>query len=488
MAETTDPAAAPLPASVPEDPSAQLNDLITHATALYAKKAYAEAADLYSEATALQAEINGEMNPANADLLYAYGRCLYKVAVDKSDVLGDKVAGEKNRSQQTNGTPKNEAKRRENGEGSSKGGVIAEAIAGAKEGEDRTAEEVITAVVEEKNGTALNEKAQSASNKPFFQITGDENFDDSEEEEGEPADGEAPQEQEAEEDDFANAYEILDVARVLLDRRLGELQQPEGKGKGTAEHPDARQTKERLADTHDLQAEISLENERFSDAITDERASLKLKQELYPQESELIAEAHYKLSLALEFASVTVEKDENGEPKPGQTGQVDETMRAEAVTEMEAAIESTRFRVQTEEKILDSLSEEDRQTNKKKIAEVKEIVEEMEQRLVDLKNPAVSAVDPLGPAGAPDSSDPLRGLLGAMLGETPAQQRARIEEASRTANDLTSLVKHKKKPQKDAAAADLAVNGSSKRKADGENEEDRTTGKKARVDGGAEQV
>lgn len=48
-----------------------------------------------STATELQAKINGEMSAQNADLLYAYGRCLYHYALKSSDVLGSKVAGEK---------------------------------------------------------------------------------------------------------------------------------------------------------------------------------------------------------------------------------------------------------------------------------------------------------------------------------------------------------------------------------------------------------
>ena len=379
MAESVDSSQEIPPAPASEDASAQLNHLVTHATALYAKKSYGEAADLYSEATALQAEINGEMNPDNADLLYAYGRCLYKVAVEKSDVLGDKVAGEKKKKGQPGDrVPKKQAKRTGNGEGSSTGGVITAALTQPNDGEEKTAEELVTAVVEEKDGPVMDEDALPPSNKPFFQIAGDENWDDSDEEEGEDANGEA---QEPDEDDLANAYEILDVARVLLDQRLRDLSQLDRKGKGVAENTGARQIKERLADTRDLQAEISLENERFADAITDERASLTLKKDLFPPESELIAEAHYKLSLALEFAAVTVEKDENGETKPGQDGQVDEAMRAEAASEMEAAILSTRLRIRKEESALSSVGEEERLTTERKIVDVKEIVEEMEQRV-----------------------------------------------------------------------------------------------------------
>lgn len=67
------------------------------------------------------------------------------------------------------------------------------------------------------------------------------------------------------------AFEILDLARVLLTKRLEAADEGEattsGKGKEimgeVAESPSVRHIKERLADTHDLLAEISLENERY---------------------------------------------------------------------------------------------------------------------------------------------------------------------------------------------------------------------------------
>ena len=85
--------------------------------------------------------------------------------------------------------------------------------------------------------------------------------------------------------------------------------------------------------------------------------------------------------------------------------------------------------------------------------DVKEMVADMQQRLLDLRNPAVS-LSGLGPAGAPgESEDPLRGVLGSLLGESKADQAKRIQEATETANDLTGLVKHKKKPKFEDATA-----------------------------------
>ncbi len=78
---------------------------------------------------------------------------------------------------------------------------------------------------------------------------------------GEEAEGE-----EEEEDDLAVAFEILDLARVLFTKRLEQSNEEEADAKGKEKEeglsPELRHIKERLADTHDLVAEISLENER----------------------------------------------------------------------------------------------------------------------------------------------------------------------------------------------------------------------------------
>ena len=93
--------------------------------------------------------------------------------------------------------------------------------------------------------------------------------------------------------------------------------------------------------------------------------------------------------------------------------------------------------------------------------------------------------DPMG-TGTLDGSNPLAGILGSMLGESPAAQRARIEEASKGANDLTGLVKKKK------SAAEVSHTGSEakrdqiygKRKASSEvPAEHPTMEKKARTEG-----
>lgn len=347
MAENTQS----IPASAIQDKRVQLDDLIARAAAKDATKDHNSASELYSQATELQAELNGELSPENADLLYAYGKSLFNVAVSKSDVLGTKVADP-----QPQNAPSSNA---------TSTGSIKDTVSNAMAKNARSGKEEST-------------PSETAPSRPFFQFTGDENFvdSDSDDEENGEADGE-----EEEEDDFANAFEVLDLARILYVKKLHAVEESNtAKGKSTELPADVRHIKERLADTYDLQAEISLEAERFSDAVTDLRTSLDLRNSLFPFEDPSVAECHFKLSLALEFASVSQPGDDNDE----KAKTVDENMRREAATQMERAIESCKVRMAQEENKLKANKgmDEDKVTAaKRKIANVQEIIADMEQRV-----------------------------------------------------------------------------------------------------------
>uniref|UniRef100_A0A8H7K7T9 Tetratricopeptide SHNi-TPR domain-containing protein n=1 Tax=Bionectria ochroleuca TaxID=29856 RepID=A0A8H7K7T9_BIOOC len=436
--EETAPVDAPVdaPADAPEtENGAEEKDEDIHSkkgTALYAHKNYEEAAEIFSLASILQAEINGETAPENAEILFHYGRSLFKVGQSKSDVLGGSAPVVEKKPAKTSDKPKPAEK---------------------------------PAKTEEQGEKAGEDKEEDPAKKPLFQFTGDENFDDSdeeeEEEEGEP---------EEEDDDLATAFEILDLARVCyikLLEQVDEEEKPEGKGKETAEDsPKVRHIKERLADTHDALAEISLENERYPNAIEDGRTSLKYKLELYPEDSEIIAEAHYKLSLALEFASITTTSENGGTERREE---MDQGLRAEAAKEMELAIQSSKLKTQNKEVELATMaSPEDNELARKQIAEMKELIADMEQRLVDLRN------DPID----------TKGLLGADANPLAVfWTKARIDEASKTATDLSGLVRKKKTKEEEAAPADVSseTESNGKRKAEDDADED-DSAKRAKVE------
>jgi hypothetical protein len=81
------------------------------------------------------------------------------------------------------------------------------------------------------------------------------------------------------------------------------------------------------------------------------------------------------------------------------------------------------------------------------------------------------------------------GILGATLGESPAEAQARIEEAKKTAKDLTGLVRRKAKAPETAEGSTNGTNGTTtngKRKAEDLEEEDGESSKKAKVEDAVE--
>ncbi|KXJ91084.1 hypothetical protein Micbo1qcDRAFT_69334 [Microdochium bolleyi] len=457
-----------------------LADLVAKANAFYAQQKYEDATELFAQAAEMQAEFNGEMSPENANVLFLYGRSLFRVGQSKSDVLGGKAATEKKSKPAPKAKPAAKAS-------------SADAAAPAKESEtegDRVAEEGVAIVAKEASGVKGDADKLPDDKKPLFQFTGDENWEGSDDEDDAEAEGEDEDEDE-EDDDLAVAFEVLDLARVLFEKRLetADADTAEGDDKGkeaaTGDSPSAKHIKERLGDTHDLLAEISLENEKYPEAIKDSRASLKYKNDLYPLESEIIAEAHFKLSLALEFASITSSSEEDGGDAAAAPKQIDQGLRDEAASELEKAIESTKLKLKNKEVELAMMHvPEENEETRKTIADVKDMIADMEQRLVDLRKPPVDVDSMLG------ADNPMSGILGAALGESSSETAARVEAAKKNATDLSGLVRKKAKqedqPSPAAAAADTnGASGSTKRKAEDDEPAgavDHESPKKARVD------
>ncbi|KAF1979676.1 hypothetical protein BU23DRAFT_496457 [Bimuria novae-zelandiae CBS 107.79] len=432
----------------------KLDELAQAASLQYSLKNFSAAADHYADAAEIQVKINGEMAPENAELLFNYGRALYKVAIAKSDVLGTKVAQEEKKK------PKAKKVKKE--------ATIAEEGAAAL------------------NGSAKEEKKeQTTGSKPYFQLTGMENWDDSDEEEEEEEGGEG---QEEEQDDFADAFEMFEMARVLYHKQLEALESSDcaDKGKGKAElSPEARVIKEKLADIYGFLVDLSFENERFHDAIPDARTSLALLEDLYPFGHEKVTSAHYTLSLALEFASVAkIREQQTGQDGPAAEAKsqeedpVDWDLRNEASKHTELAIQNQEAHLKRAEA---GLSSETFTPDKKKeleaeLADKKSMLEDLRTRLADLKeDPTKQKVDTV-------DQSVFQGLLGGLLGATPEEQKKKLAEATQSANDISGLVKTRKK-EKSAPAASASTSAdasSTKRKL--EVEEEGANGKRAKTE------
>lgn len=87
-----------------------------------------------------------------------------------------------------------------------------------------------------------------------------------------------------------------------------------------------------------------------------------------------------------------------------------------------------------------------------------------------------------GAAGAPDPSNPLAGILGQIMGESTTEQKARIDEATKNANDLSGLVRKKKPIAVQSTSGVEEVNGKGKRKLDVTDAGSEADGKRAKTE------
>lgn len=125
---------------------------------------------------------------------------------------------------------------------------------------------------------------------------GDDDDDEEEEEEengegaaGAPAEGGEEGAQD-DNDDFAVAWDVLDLARVLY-HKIG-----------------TEEALLKLGDVHMALGDVSLESENFEQAVADFREALLVKEARLEADDRQLAEAHYKLALALEFSPAEANK------------------------------------------------------------------------------------------------------------------------------------------------------------------------------------
>jgi HAT1-interacting factor 1 len=171
-----------------------------------------------------------------------------------------------------------------------------------------------------------------------------------------------------------------------------------------------------------------LTTESFDAAVQDLSTALQLKLGIYAPSDPIISEAHYKLSLALEFAQ---------QPSPEENKQ-------KALEHLDAAIDSVKQRVT----ILES---QDKHTEAK---DAKEMIEELSVKAEEMRKPAKEGID----VGA---------MFGSSGGFSEALQQKLAESLAGSANDLTSFVRKKEKPK---AGSDTTPVGE-KRKLDDDVEE-----------------
>ncbi|KIM44584.1 hypothetical protein M413DRAFT_356741 [Hebeloma cylindrosporum] len=235
--------------NAPAVPNVTVETSVEHAKRAFALRKYEQAIGHYATALELATKQLGENAPEIADLYFSYGKALLENAIVQSSVLGKEQPEEAaEEAAQVSGS----------GVGAS-GPILSFTGDMEDDGEDHP----------------IDLFGQASAEQDGEDDSGGEG-------EGEEDDGEP-------EDDFNAAWEVLDLARAIYEKQK--------------EEDGDEEVNLKLADTFIALGDVSLETEKFDQAITDYEAGLGLKVELLPISSRQIAEAHYKLSMVLDLTS-----------------------------------------------------------------------------------------------------------------------------------------------------------------------------------------
>ncbi|CAE6474474.1 unnamed protein product [Rhizoctonia solani] len=345
----------------------------------FALRNYEEAVDHYATALELARTEYGENTPPFAELLLIYGRALIENAIAQNSVLGG--------GKQEEGAPKES-----NGAGSSS--------------DSKTQPE--NARIHFGDGASSDD--EGVGDETVDTTAGDMSAVKEEEEEG----GEEQDEDEPE-DDFNAAWDVLDLARAYYDKQEGD------------------DMKLKLSEAYMSLGDVSLETEKFEQAISDYTSGLSIKTQLLPFYSRQVCEAHYRLGLVFDLTPDKL---------------------SEGIRHIEQAISSLKARVTVIKDRLDSppdtkgkgkglaisdpIDAMDEVQLQAELKDVEELLKDLSLKYEDMKatseaqNPVEETV---GVKKALD--DWLKPSLPAA--EVPPQMDGPV-------NDLSKLVKKKKKP------------------------------------------
>ncbi|KAI0709688.1 hypothetical protein C8T65DRAFT_739864 [Cerioporus squamosus] len=387
-----------------------LEDTIEHAKRAFALRKYEQAVEHYASALELVTQKHGEKAPETADLYFAYGKALLENAIAQSGVLGKQDADDSFEDDKVYAN--------------ASGAFLSFSGDGDDEPVDLFAE--AQKAIDEANAAQAEEEEE-------------------EDDEAEP------------EDDFNAAWEVLDLARAIYEKQQDE----------------SNEVKLKLADVFIALGDVSLETEKFDQAITDYTAGLALKNELLPLSSRQIAEAHYKLSIVLDLTS-------------GRLG--DSITHAErALDSVEARLAELRAALSGQGLVKPESSKADAKGKGKAIGPTllgddaivhmtKSQMEAEEKELQGLREDLALKVEELKTS----PNEPAESAPALVAKELDQELNASSAPAAQGVNDLTGLVKKKKK-NADTDANGAASSVTAKRKAEDECE-DAQSEKKAKLD------
>ncbi|QRV88937.1 SHNi-TPR protein [Ceratobasidium sp. AG-Ba] len=361
--------------STPPTEEPTIESEIEVAKRAFALRNFEEAVDHYATALELYRAEKDEDTAEFAELLLLYGRALLENAISQNAVLGKDKEGEDQKDKAANG-------------------------AGPSGNSDKPTSDRIHFGGDPESDHEGDTTAD---------LTGEADETKNDDDDAEENDEDEP------EDDFNAAWDVLDMARAFYDKQEGD------------------DMKLKLAQTYMYLGDVSLETEKFEQAVSDYTSGLTIKTQLLPFYSRQVCEAHYRLSLVLDLT-------------PGKV--------SEGVRHIEQAIESLKARVTVLKERLESpadvkgkgkgvymndpLEGMDEGGLKSELTEVEELLKDLTLKLEDMK------VAPEVQAGESSGADKALDELLQFKPTLPPPELPPIMDGP--VNDLTKLVKKKKKP------------------------------------------
>ncbi|CED83065.1 Cell cycle-regulated histone H1-binding protein [Phaffia rhodozyma] len=397
-----------------------------------------EAADAFTTALEICASIYGDFSAESADLLLSYGKALLEIATAQNQVMRQEAGangGEDGGSDDDQDEVEEEALQ-----------IAASTASNVNNHFDfrEETQDVISTTIPIISATS----SSSSSGAADTVIGGTALSNDSATKpSGEP-------EEEDPEDDFNAAWDVLDSARALFQKKEGGL------------------ARLQEAECYLTLGDVSLETENFAQAVEDFQSALALKSPILPNSSRHISEAHLKLAVALEFASML----EDHQARALGHVELSKASLLERRAELESGVSG--FEVGPEESIkgkgkegkilaedvvkdrVEKLSEEERKAETK---EIDELLEDLDLKIEDLRMAPLPKTNLAGLL--PTSSSTSTSTFNAFGGPFSSSVSAETSVSASQVNDLSSMVKKRKTA---AAASSSSSPATGKRKADSE--------------------
>ncbi|XP_025194680.1 histone-binding protein N1/N2-like [Melanaphis sacchari] len=294
-------------------------------------KDFQEAVDVLSEACSLFGTIYSELDEKCAEAYFNYGCALLELSKNQISPVGLEEKDEEENDGETS-TEEMDSKNEDNEASISN--------VTNKLGKEETNDSVDDKSTEKEDNLPEETSIDAKENEDGEQSTEKENISVDE--------GEKPDEEDV--NDLQIAWEMLDLAKVIY------------------KNQDTEESKLKLAEVLMKCGEVSIEDEKFETAIQDMTESLEIRRLLLPEDSRIIAETLFQLGIAQEL---------------GGSGEQAIELLTEAVTVLNHKI-----------KTLENMNNGS-DIIKAEIEDVKSIIPEIQEKIVDIKERKKTAVSAL---------------------------------------------------------------------------------------------